>query len=419
MMFFISSSRGATSRKPPTNLFKEKKSMTKTEICNRALAVLGHDRVIADYDGQTGGQYNDNSTEAMRCRQFYPAALRNVLSAYNWDFASTEVTISFSSASHTWAIPDGLVKLVSVMDAFGRSVRAIRYGATLTIFNPDANGVACSVTIRYVTVADPTGFTVEATLPHLVAEAVVYELAALLFGPMIGNVQSQDGTALFESYAKLAAQKLSAAITAEDSEHAFMGGNRSANAAAKTDLVNRAIAKLGGDAIIMDLDTDPSPIAARARLFFRSSLLAVLKRRDWDFAAAECRVVLSWDDRNGYARVNLPDDCVKICSVFDDLGHPLECRRNRDFFFVRSNGGAATLRYISSEVELDGLPEAFLDLVALDLAVKLAPTVLQDAKTVANMTQSLEAQIHALGYEDANDTAKPGEWQNPFIAARR
>ena len=25
--------------------------MTKTEICNRALAVLGHDRTISDFDG--------------------------------------------------------------------------------------------------------------------------------------------------------------------------------------------------------------------------------------------------------------------------------------------------------------------------------------------------------------------------------
>lgn len=384
--------------------------MTKVDICNRALGVIGHDRYIANYA--------ESTAEGNRCRQFYPAALRNVLGAYNWDFASTEVTVSFSSASHTWSIPAGLVKLVSVMDSGGRSVRAIRSGSTLTIFNPLADGNACAVQVRYVTAEDPTGSTVEETLPHLVAEAVVYELASLLFGPMIGNVQSQDGTALFESYVKLAAQKLSAAITAEDAEHAFMGGNRTDKAAAKTDLVNRAISKLGGDAIVTDLETDPSPIAARARLFFRSSLLAVMKRRDWDFAAAECRVVLSWDDKAGYSRMTLPEDCVKVCGVFDDAGHPLECRRNRDFFFVRSNGGAATLRYISSEVDLDGVPESFLDLVALDLAVKLAPTVLQDAKAVANMTQLLEQGIHELGFEDANDTAKPGEWRNPFIAAR-
>lgn len=384
--------------------------MNKTDICNRALAVIGHDRTI--------GTYEELSTEASRCRQFYPAALRNVLGAYNWDFASTEVALTFTSASHAWAVPTGLVKLVSVMDASGRAVRAIRSGSSLTIFNPGADGTSCSVRVRYVSAEDPSGSTVEDTLPHLVVEAVVYELASLLFGPMIGHVQSQDGTALFESYLNLAAKKLSAAITAEDAEHAFMGGNRTDKAAAKTDLVNRAIAKLGGDMIVTDFEKDPAPVAARARLFFRSSLLAILKRRDWDFAAAELRVVLSWDDRAGYARIDLPEDCLKVCGVFDDAGHPLECRRNRDFFFVCSNGGAATLRYISSDVDLDDAPEAFLDLVALDLASKLAPTVLQDAKSVDGVTQMLERKIHEYGYEDANDTAKPGEWKNPFVTAR-
>lgn len=379
--------------------------MTKLEICNRALGVIGHDRTIAAYGEQT--------TEGKRCGQFYPAALRNVLGAYNWDFASRETSVELTDGAASWTIPADCVKIVAVRDADGKTVQAVRAGASLRIWGGGENAI-----VRYISDGDPTGTTVEAAMPHLVVEAVVYELAALLFGPMIGNVQAQDGKALYESYASTAAQRLSAAITAEDAEHAFMGGNRTADVATKTDLVNRAIAKLGGDTVVTDIETDPSPVAARARLFFRSAVLDALKRRDWDFAAVEKRILLAWDDRAGYARIDMPDDCLKICAVIDDAGRPLECRRNRDFFFVRSNGRQATVRYVTSDIDLAEAPEAFVDLVALDLAVKLAPTVLQDPKAVANMTRLLEQGVHELGFEDANDTAKPGETPNPFIAAR-
>ena len=62
--------------------------MTKTEICNRALALLGHDRAITAYEDAS-----DTSTEAARCRQFLDAAVQDVLSAHDWDFAAEETTV--------------------------------------------------------------------------------------------------------------------------------------------------------------------------------------------------------------------------------------------------------------------------------------------------------------------------------------
>lgn len=375
--------------------------MTKIDISNRALAVIGHDRTISSFE--------ESSAEAIRCNQFYPAAKNNVLAAYNWEFASVDDEIEMISDITEWNLPDNFLKVVSILDNHHKTIRSVRAGEKLLLYKGDGD----IAIVRYL-----RQDVDEENLPHLVVEAIVYELASLLLGPMAGNVQKQDGTALFESYLKLAAQKLSAAITGEDAEHAYMGGNRTDEAASKTDIVNRALAKLGGDTVITDLATDNTPVAARARLLFRSSLLAVLKRRDWDFAANEIAVALSWDDEAGFSRMRLPSDCVKICKCFDERHNPLECRRNRDFFYVKSGGSKANIRYISSDVDFSTAPDAFIDLVAMDLAVKLAPTVVRDAKAVTALISQLEMKINEQAFEEANETANPGEWKNPLISCR-
>ena len=377
--------------------------MTQTDICNRALAVIGHDRTIASM--------SETSTEGQLCAKFYPAARDNVLAAYDWDFAAVDAEVSLADETTSWAIPAGCVKVVAVTDPDGRVLRTVRRGTNLIISRTGAE----RATVRYTSNAIAS---FEAALPHLVAEAIVYELASLLFGPMIGNVQDAQGTALYTSYVQLASGKLSAAISAEDAEHAFMGGARNAADEKRTEIANRAIAKLGGETVITDFQRDASPVAARARLLFPSSLDRVIRMKDWDFAAVERTMSLAWDDAAGYSRFQLPPDCVRISATMDECRNPVETVRNRDFLMIRARGGNVILRYLSRDVDLSQAPEDFLDLLALDLAERLAPTVIRDPKAVAAITQQLRLQFGETDRNEANETAYGGDWRNPFISAR-
>lgn len=63
--------------------------MTETELCNMALGLLGHDRVIeTDFR-------SDTSTEAARCRLHFDAARKRLLSGNDWQFAEEPVTLAF------------------------------------------------------------------------------------------------------------------------------------------------------------------------------------------------------------------------------------------------------------------------------------------------------------------------------------
>lgn len=180
--------------------------MTKTDICNRALAVLGHDRTIAAFD-------TDSSTEAVRCRLFFDTALANVLSAHDWDFAAVERSFSLSwrDGRGFAAIPRpaDCARLVSAEDEMGRPVRLKQANGMLYVKNGDA---AASVTLRWVSSALDVS-----EWPHEFAEAVVYELAAQLSGPMFGDASKTNG------YMQLAQQKLSLAVTRETDETAYRG----------------------------------------------------------------------------------------------------------------------------------------------------------------------------------------------------
>ena len=60
--------------------------MTVIDICNNALADIGHDREITSLDPSA-----DTSSEARRCALFYPRALSDVIHAHPWRFITQTV----------------------------------------------------------------------------------------------------------------------------------------------------------------------------------------------------------------------------------------------------------------------------------------------------------------------------------------
>lgn len=185
--------------------------MTKIEICNRALAVLGHDRMIEDFDGMTDGQYNDQSTEALRCRQFFNAALEDCLSEHNWDFAAVERTMGASACDgRGWVrIPliHDAVRICTVVNECGKPLETRRTRDCMYV-RSDGRQIVIRYVSRDVEISE---------LPHKFTEALVYKLAALLAGPMFGDDRKT------QNFMTLAAQKLSDAVTKETDETAFRG----------------------------------------------------------------------------------------------------------------------------------------------------------------------------------------------------
>lgn len=178
--------------------------MTKTEICNRALGALGHDRTIDDYA-------TDESTEALRCRQFLDTAIKDCLSSHDWDFAAVEKPLGATAAN-----PDGWVRLPYPEDAFRIIVVSTPNGNPLrTRRDRDwlyVKSFGEAMHIRYIS----SDVEVE-TFPHKFAEAVVDRLAALLAGPMFGD----DKKAQF--FINNAAQSLEIAKREEANTTAYHG----------------------------------------------------------------------------------------------------------------------------------------------------------------------------------------------------
>lgn len=197
----------------------------------------------------------------------------------------------------------------------------------------------------------------------------------------------------------------------------------------RTEICNRALAVLGHDRTVADLDgvdgetgefVDKSTEAYRCRLFFGDALLHCLSAHDWDFAAVEVRVAPACAGPDGFARVPLPGDCLRVCGVRDADGRPAECRRAGDVLRVRLRGrGAAVLRYVSSDVDVAELPFRFRDALVHRLAAMLCgPMYGSDSKTQSYETLARAKASEAIAAE-ADETAYMGEPENPFLAARR
>ena len=186
--------------------------MTDIEICNRALHLLGHDREITSlFETGEDGAYTDASTEAVRCRQFYGAAVKDCLAAHDWDFAAEEKVLSpVTPDAFGWvvvAMPEEALRLIVVRDGEGNPYKTERNSRRLRV---RTFGRGC--VMRYVR------NEVEAEeMPHKFCEAVIAQLAFLLAGPMFGDDSKTN------NFYQLAQNRISDAITKETDETAYRG----------------------------------------------------------------------------------------------------------------------------------------------------------------------------------------------------
>lgn len=186
------------------------------------------------------------------------------------------------------------------------------------------------------------------------------------------------------------------------------------------DVCNRALAVLGHDRTITSFKDDTSAEANRCRLFWSAAYEAVMGAHDWDFAAVSRRIHISARDLQGWGRVPNPVDALRIVRVTDVNGSALRTRRDRDFLYIAPGASDEVyMRYIPSDVEVEYMPHKVVEALVYQLASILAgPMFGNDSKTEGYINLSKIKLSEAIT-QDTDETADPGEWVNPFLAARK
>lgn len=149
--------------------------MTKIELWNAALGMIGHDRQVT-----SDNPLVDASVEASRCATFWEGARRHVFASRPWQWLAIEEALSADGTAEngvtfTFARPDDMVRLISCQAADGTPLICTVHGSKLF---SDAE----EIYIKYVgDDTDPTAW------PPLIVDAVASELAARIAIPMTGN----------------------------------------------------------------------------------------------------------------------------------------------------------------------------------------------------------------------------------------
>lgn len=185
--------------------------MTETDICNAALGAFGHDKTITSLD--------DGTTEAARCSLFLAPSRKAVLGSHDWNSFKIEPpavagTPSPDGRSYIFPYPSSAARICGVFDAKGLPVRFRIANGAILADEPEAS-------VHWIQdVEDP------ALWPPAICDAVTYELAYRLSGPMTGKA------ATVSSMRQLAAQYLSIAKGLDANETRYCGdkGNRYADA---------------------------------------------------------------------------------------------------------------------------------------------------------------------------------------------
>lgn len=175
--------------------------MTPIDLCNNALAEIGHDRPVADLNGTT--------KESARCALFLPRARLDVLGSHPWSFstrpqAATPVTLPAAlrmpAFPHAYARPPDALRLTAT-DAEGLPVsyridaHALHAEAPVTQLSPTCDD------------PDPDQW------PAHVQEAVIAALALRLANPITGSAKVVQQAA--QSYASKL--RLAKSLDAQDS----------------------------------------------------------------------------------------------------------------------------------------------------------------------------------------------------------
>lgn len=174
--------------------------MTTLDLWNTALSLLPHDRRV---DSE-----NDDTTEALRCRDHYERARMRVLTSHPWGFLTMAEPVhgcETDSRVFAYTRPIGALKVLGLYTRDGRRMEAEAINGALVTRTP-------AHTVRWLRdEKDPDKW------PAQVQDAVALELAARICPVITANPQREA------ALKALAAQALSDAWLTDSEETAYQG----------------------------------------------------------------------------------------------------------------------------------------------------------------------------------------------------
>ncbi|MCK5235582.1 MAG: hypothetical protein KAR06_01240 [Deltaproteobacteria bacterium] len=187
----------------------------------------------------------------------------------------------------------------------------------------------------------------------------------------------------------------------------------------KTEIANMAAAEVG-DGVITNIDTDTSPVAQKARLFWNQARDEILELHDWNSARA--RAELTQDTtapENEYDyRYAVPADCIKVRRVIASESSFQEPTWEADQDFIVTNASAIEIVYTKREEVTTLYSPLLVKAIAINLAAYLAISVANDAKLQAQLLARRGLVIREAEKTDSRERNKDedpyggSEWED-------
>lgn len=191
------------------------------------------------------------------------------------------------------------------------------------------------------------------------------------------------------------------------------------------DICNLALSHLKQKAIVQ-LDppsTDPEVICAS---WYQQVRRATLRLHPWNFAIGRVQITPdgTYTPEFGFSHAYAkPTDFIRLIGFYDDLGNNL---RDEEYdleneYILRNgtDGVAINVRYVKDITDVAKMDPLFVDLFALDFAIRLAPRFSGGearVKTLASLRQEVLASATAI---DGQERPPRRIQRSRFIQARR
>lgn len=183
-------------------------------------------------------------------------------------------------------------------------------------------------------------------------------------------------------------------------------------ALSSTSICNMALARIGSTRI-NDIDTDQSVAAQQCRLHYEQTRDSLLRSHWWRFASA--RVILvedptepsfEWDHQ-----FILPNDFLRLKSIYED--YDTSGSDTRHSFAIEgkrllANESAIQIRYVKRVEDVSQFDPLFVEVLVLELAVKLVMALSQDEQLRQSLSTELLEMIMRVRTIDAQETQTTG-----------
>lgn len=175
----------------------------------------------------------------------------------------------------------------------------------------------------------------------------------------------------------------------------------------ETAICNMALGKIGSK-LLDNLDDDTSVEAIKCRLFYDQTRDSLLRSHYWRFASDRAELEAADDpDFEWDNAFDLPDDFLRMKSIYDDA----LIKNTRHSYALEgslllTNESAVSIRYIKQVTDVTEFDPLFVEVLVLQLALKLVATLAGGAPKLQDVIQRELARImpsvRALDRQETN-----------------